>query len=587
MIKKLTYNNQIIVSLSAIAIGGLFFISILGTQIIKPTNIAWLMDGSDWPQHFLGWHFFKNEPWQFPPGKLISIQPPISTSIGYTDSIPIIALIFKLFANILPHNFQYIGFWLLLCFCLQGFFGALLVSTVSRDFMTQLIGAGIFVISPILLLRIGHPALCSHWILLAALWLYFRKRKDISHINHLAPWISIVFIGAAVHPTITVMILGLAFAYYLRLWLVDRAVKIRYCILNFSVLISLTLLVWWLIGYFELGQIGGSYGAYGVGDFSMNLLAPINPMAYGNWEGSWSTFLLSRPLTTDLQMDGFNYLGVGVIILALCVFYAAVTHPPEFETIMPILPLAFLCISFTLLALSYKITLGNHIIFEFKLNQEILKALSIFRASGRFFWPPYYSFLFLIITFIIRRNNAKIGLLMLAICLAFQLADFQNIYNSPLLKELRNTRREWQNPLKSEVWSVIGENYDKVIIVPPLFYGEEPAVSYIPFAYLAANYGMSTNSFYLARYNYVIHKEMTEKLISDIRSGVIDANAVYVLNKKYLRFLKSKAKMQAICSTIDGYNVCVSAREKSMNYFIDKIKDISASPGNLDTTPNL
>ena len=576
--RLLRHKKQILLFFSATAIGGLFFVSILGTQIIDPTNIAWLMEKGDWPQHFLGWHFFKNESWHFPLGKLSSIQPPVGASIGYTDSIPIMALMFKLFTNILPHNFQYIGFWLLLCFCLQGFFGALLVSTVSCNLIIQLLGAVFFVISPILLVRIGHPALCSHWILLAALWLYFRNWKNFGVINHLGWWLVIIIISAAVHPVITVMALGLALTFYCRFSLIDYKIKLRYGILSCCILVLSSILVWWIIGYFELGKIGSSYGTFGFGYFSMNLLAPFNPINWvdGEWRGSWSTFLITRLMATKGQADGFNYLGIGVIILGLWVFYALIIHLPKFKTVKPILPLAVVSIFFTLFALSNKITLGSQLVYEIKLNHYLLSALSPFRSSGRFFWPVYYSIIFCIIAFIVRRNNTKIGVLILFIGISFQLIDFHNIYNINKYKELRHPTKEWNNPLKSTLWKSLGEKYNKIILVPPRVCENEAAASYIPFSYFAANHKMSINSFYLARYDYETSNKNCQKLFADVRNGMIDPDSVYILNNNYLNILKSNTSVPIICEVVDGFNVCISGHADSIKSYITKMENISA-----------
>src|SRR5687768_7137938 len=85
-----------------------------GFNTLIPTNIDWLMAVlHDWGTHYLGWHFFKNEPWQFPIGNVSNYYAPLGTNVGFTDSIPLLAIFFKLFASILPENFQYFGLWLL------------------------------------------------------------------------------------------------------------------------------------------------------------------------------------------------------------------------------------------------------------------------------------------------------------------------------------------------------------------------------------------------------------------------------------------------------------------------------------------
>lgn len=115
----------------------------------------------DWRIHFLGWHLFRGEPWHWPPGYLERYyHAPDGTSIGYTDSIPIVAFALKPFEEWLPMPFQYLGIWLLACFALQGVFGVLLVRLWSASYLVQLLGAQLFVMMPTLLNRVlqcGEP----------------------------------------------------------------------------------------------------------------------------------------------------------------------------------------------------------------------------------------------------------------------------------------------------------------------------------------------------------------------------------------------------------------------------------------------
>ena len=72
-------------------IGAMFFVWIADTRALDPREIEWLMR-FDWPVHFFGWHFFRNEPWHWPPGLVSGYNAPVGTSIGFTDSIPLVAL---------------------------------------------------------------------------------------------------------------------------------------------------------------------------------------------------------------------------------------------------------------------------------------------------------------------------------------------------------------------------------------------------------------------------------------------------------------------------------------------------------------
>ena len=97
--------------LGGAAFGALFFAWIAGARILDPTQIEWLMKG-DWVPHYFGWHYFRIEPWHWPPGTMHGYYAPLGTSIGLTDSIPLAAYVLKPFDRWLPADFQYIGPWL-------------------------------------------------------------------------------------------------------------------------------------------------------------------------------------------------------------------------------------------------------------------------------------------------------------------------------------------------------------------------------------------------------------------------------------------------------------------------------------------
>lgn len=96
--------------------GAIVFVIIYGVKILNPTYVDWLLGGGDLSQHYLGWEFFRKGDWKFPLGLTDMAAYPLETSVVFTDSIPLFALFFKIFRNILPQNFQYFGIYGILCF---------------------------------------------------------------------------------------------------------------------------------------------------------------------------------------------------------------------------------------------------------------------------------------------------------------------------------------------------------------------------------------------------------------------------------------------------------------------------------------
>src|SRR5262249_6868830 len=114
------------------SLGVIAFLVTTGGRILDPRNIAWLQNG-DPAVYFLGWHFYRNTPWLFPIGLNPRYGAELSGGIMFSDNVPGLAFVFKLFRSLLPDIFQYWGFWLLLCFVLQAWFAWLLVGLLTES----------------------------------------------------------------------------------------------------------------------------------------------------------------------------------------------------------------------------------------------------------------------------------------------------------------------------------------------------------------------------------------------------------------------------------------------------------------------
>lgn len=154
-------------------LGAVAFILIYGYRVLIPTYADWMMlGGGDPQQHYLGWRFFQQSSWYFPIGMMDNLGYPIMTSVVFTDSIPLFAVIFKLLTPLLPANFQYFGIWGILCFMPQGALGALICLRYARSPVQAVLGSLLFILSPPILHRMFyHTTLAGHWIILLGLTL--------------------------------------------------------------------------------------------------------------------------------------------------------------------------------------------------------------------------------------------------------------------------------------------------------------------------------------------------------------------------------------------------------------------------------
>ena len=74
----------------------LVFHARVGLSVLDPRNVGWMQVG-DWPHYLQGWSFYRWDSWRFPIGYFSNLLHPVGTSTGLTDSIPWLAMIFKIF----------------------------------------------------------------------------------------------------------------------------------------------------------------------------------------------------------------------------------------------------------------------------------------------------------------------------------------------------------------------------------------------------------------------------------------------------------------------------------------------------------
>ena len=115
------------------------FIAVVGFAPLMPTNLD-LAQGVDPFKDYIAWVFYRHGPWTFPLGLNPSYGLDISSSVVFTDSIPLFAIIFKAFSSVLPEPFQYLGIWTLLCFILQSVFAWLLMGVFTSNRWLQFFG---------------------------------------------------------------------------------------------------------------------------------------------------------------------------------------------------------------------------------------------------------------------------------------------------------------------------------------------------------------------------------------------------------------------------------------------------------------
>jgi hypothetical protein len=164
-------------------LGAIAFFIVVGFELLNPVNAGWILGRLDPTQHYLGWLFYRNSEWTFPIGLNPLFGQDLSSSIVYSDSIPLLAIPFKLLGPLLPERFHYFGIWLFACFLLQAWLAWKILGLYSKSTSLRLLGCALFLFFPPMLWRIntpagGHSALVGHFLILWALYLILRPTNS-------------------------------------------------------------------------------------------------------------------------------------------------------------------------------------------------------------------------------------------------------------------------------------------------------------------------------------------------------------------------------------------------------------------------
>src|SRR5207237_402188 len=214
-------------------------------------------------------------------------------------------------------------------------------------------------------------------------------------------WLVLLVVAALVHAYLATMVgvLGIAAAAS-ALWRgqVRTTALLAQGVASLAVLFAFT----WIAGYF-VGS--GDVFAEGYGHYSANLLTWFDPMDWRLFNGAWgrevpythewSKFVKPLGQATIGQYEGFAYLGVGMFALVL-IAIGAVLAAPRAPAADPSVARAswitviVACVIMLLLAVSTRVTLGTHTLYQVPVSDAVARALGAYRAGGRFVWPLTY-----------------------------------------------------------------------------------------------------------------------------------------------------------------------------------------------------
>jgi hypothetical protein len=552
----------LIISALAIVFGAFWYWLLYGHYPLYFTHVNWIYKaGGDVLQHQLGWEWFRQEPWQFPLGKITAYGYPFGTSVTFMDSIPLLAIPFKVLSPLFKPNHQYLGVWELSALVGQMLVGLLILREFTRSYLVMLLGASLLVLAPVMIFRaFYHSSLSAHWIILLAIWFIILERSD--RLGRGA-WICLFAAAVLINIYYIPMLLPL--------WLVGtffRFIREKRCskgirnILIDSVALFLAVfLVGYSIGLFSLNYHSLSESGYG--DFSWNLNGFINPYEYS------SLFIRGRDTGPDTQYEGFSYLGLGCLLLIPAALYLYLEKDDWRRRLPVLLPFFTAALVYILYALSNRAFFDAQPIWDIQLPGAVLTFLSLFRSSGRFIWPVFYFLVLFGIIVVIRNTRFPIPILVVALLL--QLIDIQPLYQPKKLTGLTS----YQSPLQSEFWKAAAQVNEHLVIIP----ARRLRPPYEPFAMYAVRNNLTLNLGYFARYDEQAFEGYRQDVWEDLKSNRPDALTMYILSDpEYITFARQHLANAMFICEIDDFTVLFSV-ENELSSEIPEFSPDCSDPG--------
>lgn len=502
--QRMNRKTVLLICLMACAV----FCILYGPGKLNPGYTDWLLTNPDSVTQYIGVQAFRQSKWMFPLGNLNTIHYPDTSSIIFTDSIPLLAIIYKLLLPLFSGNYQFIGIWVLLCYILTGLISGKILSRFIKNEVTLLIGVAIILLNPVLAYRyFGHASLMGQWtILLAAIPLTYYSQWPSGSRKMLGFSCFLGFLTPSIHMYFFLEAGVVLFTYCLydaltkKKFIAEIGNLALYCL-------SGAITIFLLGGFSGTRKLWG--GAGGFGEYSFNLNGFLNAQGYST--------IFNGLTCGEKQYEGFSYLGIGIILLLLTVVISAFTLEKngtwirnKRNLIITFVVFAFISV---LISTSPVVMLGDHVLFKIPFPRIIQRIWGVFRSTGRLIWPLYYFLYFagiILIEKYIKRK--KLIPVILFACLILQVVDLYPLFSGKKVSD----GIVYQSGLDEETWTeLVQETGTEHLVLMGM-----STDSQYEFGIFAINHGLTLNTFRMA-HGELPYLERAEKSIKNKEKGYL------------------------------------------------------------------
>ena len=478
--------------LTGALLGALVFLALYGVRVLNPANVDWILNNPspDPSQHYLGWEFFRRSAVRLPYlGANYSAIYPYRTSILFTDSIPLLALLAKLFSPLLPDRFQYFGLWGLACYALQGGLAQAILGRLTALRPGQpakgwgtVAAAGLVVWFPALTIRMfAHTALAANWLVLLALWLWLRSDALLPTTRRVClAWGILGILCAGIHlyylPMVGLVLVGYA---------VRRALQkagpaavllpvVSFCAAALAELV--------LLGAFAANFAGYSNGYLSGADL-LNLVVP-------DLAASW-------------EQDVYIGLG-GVLALVLAavglVFFALRGRGGRLAAFCRrqrswLLAGAVVLVLDAVAAMGNTVTVGGHTLGTVPIPQPLMDVWAMFSSCARLAWLAGLLLTLLACAAVLRLWNGRLAIGLLVVCMGVQMFGLRAELSKRFATYHSEATYADTTRLTDPAWQTLADSGRFSHLAFASFDFEQD--EFWDLAAFAAEHGWTSNSFYM------------------------------------------------------------------------------------------
>lgn len=461
----------------------------------------------DMQQHLSAARYFLHDSWRFPLFLTKTIMPPDGVSVVFLDVNPLLALLAKIWFSLTGQSMNYFGPWIALCYALQGAAFLFLCRSLGlKGWLPAIVCTVIALSVPAFLYRYFHLNLLGQFLITAQLGLYFQAVRRRRHWAMRCALV-LALTTILIHFYLFAMVAGIYAA-----MLADEADRSGEApitvIIRFGAFLAGTALLLVVSGYLH-----GAGGSSGFGFFSMNILSPFMPQHSGLFGGDMID-------ATGGQYEGFNYLGIGVLLLfvlalVLC-WHDLWDMAKRYKYLLVVMAL------FTGFAISLRPFIGDIDLFHplahagppvassaaptahaavqpagvgAKIHDLIFYPLQQFRSSGRFFWPVGYLMAAFGIVGVWRRLSPNLAAALLVVAAVLQFVDA-----GPLRADMATAFQDpGTPPLGADPWVKMIAAHGSITVLPSMDCADVESPLIPLFVYYASESVTPTHSAKLSR----------------------------------------------------------------------------------------